>query len=182
MTGDDHLARAHAGVARQQRGVGLVLDLLETREIGRGTGVLVGEEPPELGKELGVGLVPADDAQRDGSTVVCPGHQRRTVWLLARQAHVAGIDAHLGQGGGDLGGGRASAWRAEAEVYGGGDAQAEDDATEHVVREPGAEVHGGGGDGKHEQLADAAGRPRQVRRGCGNDGDEDRHAGERELG
>ena len=62
--GGDDLGHPGAGAAGEEQHVGLVLDLVLAGQRQRRPGVLVPDEPPELGEQAGVGAVPAHDLDR----------------------------------------------------------------------------------------------------------------------
>ena len=132
---------AYRGAIGEEQGVGLVLDVLEPREVERRSAVFVEEEAPEFGEELRVGFVATEHAHAERALIVLGDHECAATWGLgACELDVASVDAELHERGADLRAGRPSTGRAEREVHRGGDAPAEHDGREHVVGEPGAEV------------------------------------------
>ena len=141
-----------------------------------GPAVLVEEEPPELGEELGVGLVPSEHADEHPPVVILGVHVGPAARLGMGQLDVAGVDAELGERGPHLRVGRATARRPEREMHRGRDTPAEHDGREHVVGKAGPEVQGRRGHEQHGQLPDPTRRAREVRRRRGDDGDDHREA------
>jgi hypothetical protein len=84
-------------LAGEQRDVGLVFDLAQPREEQVWAGFLVDDEPVELGEELRVGFVAADDLDPQPAEIVVRVHEGRALRLEGAPAQVAGLDAEVGE-------------------------------------------------------------------------------------
>ena len=162
QAGGDQVGHPGAGAAGEQHDVGLVLDLVLAGERQRRFGVLVPDEPPELGEQAGVGRVPPHDLDRQlglGPGRVVGAAPR----LLRREPQTGRVDAEVTQRVGHLFRGRRGRRGAEAQMRDGRRAPGEDDAGDHGAREA---LGQGGGRQRAEPergLEQAAGRTGQVR-------------------
>ena len=93
--GSDHVRGSHAGIAGGQQRVRLVLYLLEPGQVQCSAALLVEQGPPELGEELGLGLVPSQHLDLEGALGGVGGQQRGPLWLGVLQADLGGPDAQL---------------------------------------------------------------------------------------
>ncbi len=89
------LRHRHVGAVGEEQGVGLVLDVLQPREVQRRPAVLVEEEAPELGQELRVGLVATEHADAEWPVVVLRDHERAAPRLGVGELDVPRVDPEL---------------------------------------------------------------------------------------
>ena len=169
------------GPLGEQHRVRLVLDVVLAVEVELPAGVLVDDETPELRHHLCVGLVATEDLQAQRALVVGGEHQCRSCGLFGCEVHIASGDAELVERGRDLSGGRAPTRRPEDQMDHRGDAPAEEDRGEEIIRIPRAEVHRGDGDQEHEHLPQPARRSGDIRPCHRDDCDDHREACEREV-
>ena len=89
--GRDNLRRTHAGAPGGQHHVGLVLHLLQAGQLQGPAALLVEHGAPELGEELGLGLIPAQHLDADPSPGPIRGKARRPCgWRDSRATPSAG--------------------------------------------------------------------------------------------
>ncbi len=179
-TGGHDRGHPHPGALGNERDVGLVLDLAQAGEVHLRPGVLVEDRAAELGDELRVGLVPAEDPDPARAVVAGARHHRAVAGLTGRERDLGVPAGELVNRGMHLDGRRPATGRSEDQVDDRGDPPAENDGRERAVGQRGAEVERGEREDDNRELTDAAHRPGEVGRGDRNDRDDHRQACEGE--
>jgi hypothetical protein len=181
-TDGDEVGHSDSCVTCAQEAECLVLHLLQPGERERGPGVLVGDEPPDLGDETRLRSITSVHAHRELlARRSRHEHARETAVLFGREHDVDRVDAELVQRAGDLSRSGTPRRRADDEMQCGGASPRDDDAAEHRIGRPDLEIQRTEREQREQERAGTTQWPAQEGRRREHDRADDGQMGGRET-